>query len=82
MNVNNGDTGTMEEMHKKYGADNPSIVPIPSKEVSIIKQWGRKKRDRYAELMKMGTSNDQAFDIVENYKGSIPEKYKNLKRIV
>lgn len=75
MHVDNGRVGTQEEMDKKYGQNNPRVVPVPSKEVATLRQWGRKKRERYAELIKEGASNDQAFDTVENYKGIIPDKY-------
>ena len=50
-------------------------MPVPSKEISILKGWGKKKRERYAELIKEGANNEEAFDVVENYKGIIPEKY-------
>lgn len=76
MNTDNGHIGTTEEMEKRYGKNNPSVVPVPSKEISILKNWGKKKRERYAELIKEeGATNEQAFDVVENYKGIIPEKY-------
>lgn len=75
MNVNNGDIGSMEEMEKKYANELNSLVPVPSKEISILKGWGKKKRERYAELIKEGANNEEAFDVVENYKGIIPEKY-------
>lgn len=76
MNVNNGDIGSMKKMETKYANEVNNIVPVPSKEISILKGWGKKKRERYAELIKEeGATNEQAFDVVENYKGIIPEKY-------
>jgi len=72
MNVNNGDMGTYEEMVKKYGEE--SIVPVPEKKVGPMSNWGRKKRERYAELLGLEKTQDEAFDIVENFRGVIQDE--------
>lgn len=76
MHKGNGDIGEMEEMKKKYRHELNELVPVPANEIKTLKNWGKKKRLRYAELLKEGATNDEAFDVVENYGGEIPEKYK------
>ena len=75
MHTPTGKIGEMEEMQKEFGADNVVSIPNGKEEHGIISKWGLKKRQRYNELMKTGASNDEAFDVVENYKGIIPDKY-------
>lgn len=74
MNVNNGDIGSMKEMETKYANEVNNLVPVPEKEISVLKGWGKKKRERYAELIKEeGATNDEAFYIVEHLQGIVPE---------
>ena len=49
--------------------------PRESLEPSLdMSNWGRRKRERYAELINDGMSPQNAFDVVENHRGIIPEK--------
>lgn len=38
-----------------------------------MRKWGKRKRERYSELIELGKSSTEAFDIVENHQGIIPE---------
>lgn len=55
----------------------PTTVGVPNnaKAVSAMCKWGKKKRDRYAYLVKKKDfSKIKAFDIVENHKGEIKDE--------
>ena len=67
MNVGNGHVGAEEEMKKIYGEG--KVKPIPEESIHFIRNWGRKKRIRYAELLDLGLDTIQAYNIVENHKG-------------
>ena len=43
---------------------------------NLASNWGKKKRDRYAELLTEGKTEDFAFDVVENFKGVIQDESK------
>jgi hypothetical protein len=74
MHTGTGEIGILRDMEKKYGRDNPSIVPIPEKKISPMSKWGRKKRERYAELLREGLSQGEAFSVVEYNKGELQEQ--------
>lgn len=38
-----------------------------------MRTWGKRKRERFSELIELGKSVDEAFDIVEHNQGIIPE---------
>jgi hypothetical protein len=79
MNVDNGKISTLEEFEKRYGKEHGlSIVPIPEKAIGPMSSWGKKKRERYAELLKLGLSKDESFNCVENNKGRIETKNEQL----
>lgn len=64
----NVDTGHIDE--------NTVNCPTDSKKVNVMRSWGKRKRQRYAHLVKIDMyTEDKAFDIVENHKGVIPNAH-------
>jgi len=61
-----------EAIKQIYGED--KIKPITPEQAEIMGAWGYKKRWRFTELLDLGKDNLEAFDIVQNHQGKIPEE--------
>ena len=75
MQVSNGNIEDFQEFEKKFGKkdlqekiSSKQIVPVPDGKETIVAGWGRKKRERYAELFGL-VGEEKAFNIVENCQG-------------
>jgi hypothetical protein len=73
-----GEIGNMELFEKMYGKDetkikleNGEIVPVQDEFVDMMKRWGFKKRQRYAQLLSWGHTQRDAFHYVEFHQGKI-----------
>ena len=71
MNINTGHIGAEDKMKKIYGEN--AIKPIPIKSLNAMRNWGKKKRVRYAELLDMGKDTLEAFELVEFHRGNLTE---------
>ena len=63
---------TIEEVEFKEVESKKPDLEVETVLVEVIKNWGKKKRVRFAELLNQGYSTKDAFEIVEIYKGVIP----------
>ena len=61
-----------EAIKQLYGED--KIKPVSEEQAVVMGTWGYKKRWRFAELLDLGKDNLEAYDIVENHQGKIPEE--------